>query len=129
MGEETVTQEISYDVLKKYGTKWAVLAAMKIDLLNHGVTVPDYLGKELESGHIKISSGCFSTCEVGCLLGKLEGAFIGFGATVGDQFIEHWSDLLEKAFTGEIDYQDISSIPSLVPVYSECMFLECACSY
>jgi hypothetical protein len=128
MDEKNMIQEINYNVLKKFGTKWAVLAAMKLDLEKNAVSIPDYLSKELEEAHIKISSGCFSTCEVGCLLGKIEGAFFGFGATVGDAFIDHWSVLLEKAFTGEINYKDISSIPSLVPVYSKCQFLECACS-
>ncbi len=40
MGEKAEMKQISFEVLKKNGTRWAVLAAMKIEMLNNGISTP-----------------------------------------------------------------------------------------
>ncbi len=121
-------KKVSYDLLKKYGAKWAVLAALELDLRKKGVTVPTETSKAIEMSQVKISSGCFSTCEAHCDLAKIEGALIGLGAGYGEEYMDQWIDLLGQAMAGELIHDKILRIPLLKPIESKCGFLECGCS-
>ncbi len=70
-------RKVSFEWLKKFGMKWAVLAALVIDLGKRGIRVPSEVNEQLKLARMKIMSGCFSPCEVGCALGKLEGSIAG----------------------------------------------------
>ena len=120
-------QEISYDLLKKYGAKWAVLVAMSVDLTKKGIKLPDEGNKSLQIVRIEITSGCYSTCEVGCTMGVVEGHLIAFGAELGDNYLNFWIDLLSSAIKGELDYETLIQIPVLEPVKTSCGFLKCSC--
>lgn len=124
MGDE---EKVTFDLLKKYGAKWAVLAAMKVDLMKKGIRVRDDTAKNIEMSHLKISSGCFSTCEVHCDLNSIEGSLVSAGAGVGDEYMEEWFDLLGLAMAGQLEPKQISNIPLLKPIESKCGFLECGC--
>lgn len=117
----------SFEVLKKFGARWAVLAAMNVDLMKRKLSIPHETQTELEMARIKISSGCFSTCDVQCILNKIESSFIRIGANVDENYIDIWLDLLAKSMSGEIDYQTIGEIPLLKPVEMSCIFLRCGC--
>ena len=122
-----VERKASYDLLRKYGARWAVLAAMEVDLFKRRVTVPHEISKALEAAHVKISSGCFSTCEADCSLSKIEAGLIPICSGFGDEYVDRWYDLLGRAMQGNIDRTDISDIPLLKPVETNCGFLECIC--
>jgi hypothetical protein len=120
-------EKVSYDLLKKFGAKWAVLAAMELDLASKGEFISKRTLKNLEMAHVKISSGCFSTCEASCDLGKIEGAMVAIGAQYGDNYMDKWFDLFELAMAGKLESKDIANVPVLKPIQSKCGFLECNC--
>ncbi|HSW50953.1 MAG TPA: DUF2096 family protein [Bryobacteraceae bacterium] len=120
-------RKVSFEWLKKLGMKWAVLAALVIDLGKRGVRVPSDVNEQLKLVRMKIMSGCFSTCEIGCAFGKLEGQLIALGSSLGEAYLRPWSDLLGQAMEGRIDPLRISEIPALEPVANDCQFLACRC--
>ncbi len=128
MGQTKEEQKVSYEMLKKYGAKWAVLAAMETDLSKKGVVVPAATMKDIEMSHVKISSGCFSTCQVHCDLTKIEASLVSKGADFGDEYMDQWFNLMGEAMIGNLDPQKIAGIPLLKPIESSCAFLEgCKC--
>ncbi len=120
-------REVSFDLLKKYGMKWAVLAAWVIDLGRRGVRVPSSVNEELMVSRMKIMSGCFSPCDIACAFGQLEGQLIALGASLGEDYLRPWSDLLGQAMEGRIDPGRVSEIPALEPIANDCKWLACRC--
>jgi hypothetical protein len=118
---------VSFDLLKKYGMKWVVLAAWVIDLGKRGIRVPSDVNEELKVARMKIMSGCFSPCEIACAFGKLEGQLIALGASLGEDYLRPWSDLLGQAMEGRIDPGRVSEIPALEPIANDCKWLACRC--
>lgn len=127
MQTETKDQKVNYEFLKKYGAKWAVLAAMEVDLMKKGSPIPEVIAKEIETSRIKISSGCFSSCEAHCDLNKIEGNLIPLAANFGDDYVDEWLLLMSEAMTGNLSQERITAIPLLRPIESKCAFLDCAC--
>jgi len=125
------TQEgrgVSLDMLKKYGTQWAVLAAMRLDMASRGIRIGSGVDEQLKMARVQILSGCFSSCEVGCSLSKLEGQLISSGYSLGGEHFRPWSELLAQAMRGEIDPSRVAEIPALKPVEMDCKFLACRCA-
>ena len=120
-------REVGFDLLKKYGMKWAVLAAWVIDLGKRGVRVPSAVNEQLKVARMKIMSGCFSPCEIACAFGQLEGQLIALGASLGEDYLRPWSDLLGQAMEGRIDPRRVSEIPALEPIANDCKWLACRC--
>jgi hypothetical protein len=120
-------RKASFEWLKKYGTKWAVLTALELDLAKHGIQVPPDVNEALKLARMKILSGCFSPCEVGCTLGKVEGQLISAGASVGEDYLRPWFDLLHQAVEGRLEPSRIGQIPALQPIANDCTFLPCHC--
>lgn len=120
-------EKVSYDLLKKYGAKWAVLAAMQADLSRKGIAVPELTNKEIQMSHAKISSGCFSPCDANCDLTKIEANLVSNGAVLGDEYMDQWFDLMGEAMSGALGPEKISEIPLLKPVETMCGFLQCTC--
>jgi hypothetical protein len=125
------TQEaraVSLDMLKKFGTRWAVLAAMRLDMASRGIRIEGETDEQLKLARVQVLSGCFSPCEVGCSLSKVEGQLISIGSSLGGEYLRPWSELLAQAMRGEIDPQRIAEIPALRPVEMDCKFLGCRCA-
>jgi hypothetical protein len=120
-------QEKSYEVLRNYGAKWAVLAAMELDLRKKGVQMSEQVRREIEMAQVKIGSGCYSPCQASCDLNSIEGKLISMGSTFGDKYMDQWMELMGLAMSGQLDVKKISEIPVLKPVESRCSFLECIC--
>ncbi len=120
-------REVSFELLKKFGMKWAVVAALVVDLGKRGVRVPSAVNDDLKVARMKIMSGCFSPCEIGCAFGKLEGQLIALGASLGEDYLRPWSDLLGQAMEGRIDPLRVSEIPALEPIANDCKWLACRC--
>lgn len=127
MSQMEEENKVSYDLLKKYGAKWAVLAAMEADLTRKGIAVPESTNKEIQMSHAKISSGCFSPCDANCDLTKIEANLVSQGAALGDEYMDQWFDLMGEAMSGTLGPQKISEIPLLKPIESLCGFLKCTC--
>ena len=125
--ETQEAREISLEMLKKFGTRWAVLAAMRLDMASRGISIGSETDEQLKLARVQILSGCFSPCEVGCSLSKVEGQFISSGAALGGEYLRPWFDLLAQAMRGEIDPTRIAEIPALKPVAMDCEFLACRC--
>ncbi|MFH1160904.1 MAG: DUF2096 family protein [bacterium] len=120
-------QEISYELMKKYGSRWAILTAMSMDMTKKGVQLARDIHSILEVTRIEITSGCYSTCEIDCTLNKVEGELVSSGSAFGEVYVDPWIDLLAKAMQGELNYEKITSIPALKPIASACGFLKCGC--
>jgi len=120
-------QESSYELLKKYGSRWAILTAMSMDLAKKGIQLPHDFNSILEVTRIEITSGCYSSCEIDCTLNKVEGQLISSGSSFGETYLDPWMDLLAKAMQGKLDYKKIIKIPALKPVENSCGFLNCSC--
>lgn len=122
-------QGVSLDMLKKYGMQWAVLAAMRLDMAKRGIRIGSEVDEQLKLARVQILSGCFSPCEVGCSLSKLQGNFISsIGSSLDEEYLRPWSDLLAQAMRGEIDPSRVAEIPALKPVEMDCKFLACRCA-
>jgi hypothetical protein len=125
------TQEaraVSLEMLKKSGTRWAVLAAMRLDMASRGIRIEGETDEQLKLARVQVLSGCFSPCEVGCSLSKVEGQLISIGSSLGGEYLRSWSELLAQAMRGEIDPQRIAEIPALRPVEMDCKSLACRCA-
>ena len=118
-------RRVSAEWLKKFGATWAVLAAMTVDCGNRGTPVSPVVHAQLRSARVKIASGYFSPCEVGCMLEKVEGQLISVGSSFGEDYLRPWFDLLGQAMEGRIDPSRISDVLALASVASECMLLAC----
>ena len=119
--------KVTYEVLQEYGIRWAVLAAFLKNLESKGIEIPKETKKELELAYTKVVSGVFSTCEVACSLGSVEGMLVSKGSALGQDYMEIWFDLLAKAMRKELKAEDIGNIPFLKIVMGECKFLKCSC--
>jgi hypothetical protein len=128
MGDSTDQSQFEFEMLKRYGAKWAVLAAMTSHMTQKGIEVPPGVFEALKNSRGKIQSGCFSTCEVGCDLAQAEGPLFSQGYLLDEQDFQQWSDLLAEAMQGKLDYHRIMDMPALEPVKNECAFMNCKCS-
>ena len=128
MGEPTDRTAFDFEILKKYGAKWAVLTAMTAHMVRKGIPIPHNVFELLRNAQSKIVSGCFSPCEVGCELAQVEGQIFSECHLLGEQDFKDWSDLLGEAMQGKLDYQRILGIPALDPIKNDCKFLGCSCS-
>jgi len=128
MDEEQEERRVALDTLKKYGVRWAVLAAMRVDMAKQGIEVPQEVDEALRDSHVKLASGCFSPCEVGMSLSKVEGLLVSRAYLLGEERFREWFNLLGQSMQGQIDPSKISEIPILKPVEMDCKFLGCSCS-
>jgi hypothetical protein len=126
----TLSEErrVDLEMLTKWGARWAVLAAMSLDLSRRGIRIPPEIDADLKLARVEIQSGCFSPCEVGCALAKIEGRLAPLSFAVGQQYWLDWSALLAQAMRGQIALARVSEIPALKPIASDCAFRACSCS-
>jgi hypothetical protein len=128
MSASSDRNRFDFEILKRYGAKWAVLAAMTADMKKKGLPMPSDVFESLRNSRGKIESGCFSPCEVGCDLAQVEGQLFSQGHLLDQADFQQWSDLLGEAMAGKLDYERIIGIPAFDPVKNDCRFLGCACS-
>ena len=128
MSDPSDKNDFDFEILRRYGAKWAVLAAMTADMAKKGIQLPQAVFESLKTARGKIESGCFSPCEVGCDLAVGEGHLFAQGYLLAEKDFQQWSDLLGEAMQGKLDYQRIMGIPAFDPVKNDCRFLGCVCS-
>lgn len=118
-------------ILEKYGLRWAVLAAWCDDLQGRGVKIPKEVYDNLGEGRVKISSGCYSSCDVGCNLGAIEGQLVGLATSAGSDAIADsvtlWLELLAQAMVATAATERLLNMPAVKFHYAECGFGPCGC--
>ncbi len=115
------------DVLKQYGLRWAVLAGWRDALNLRKVRLEPNVDHLLESARMKISSGCFSVCEVGCDLSQLEGVLTSADASTDHNWVEFWVDMLANAMKDNTETERILKIPAVRTRYINCGLAVCRC--
>jgi len=124
--EAAVIQEI--DVLRKYGLRWAVLAAWRDALeLRHVQLSPD-TDRALDKARIKLASGCFSTCDIGCDLSTVEGALTSADASSKHNWVDFWLDILQHSMSEGGETERILKIPAVKTRYESCGIKGCSCA-
>ncbi len=104
---------VELSVLKKYGLRYAILAAWAHELRDRGITDPPSLSKSFEKVRVKISSGCFSVCDVGCDLGRIEAILFSAATTTGQETADSWVDMLGECMS---EYANIDEIEKRIDV-------------
>jgi hypothetical protein len=114
-------------VLKQYGLRWAVLAGWRDALQLRNVILPRGVDQYLENARIKIASGCFSVCEVGCDLTQIESQLTSTDASSHHNWVDFWVDLLGHSMTDEAETERILKIPAIRARYTSCGSTACRC--
>jgi hypothetical protein len=114
-------------VLKQYGLRWAVLAGWRDALQLRRVTLPDETDRLLENARIKIASGCFSACSVGCDLSQIEGMLTSTDASSHHNWVDFWVDMLGHAMEGGAETERILKVPAIKARYNNCGLSVCRC--
>jgi hypothetical protein len=120
-------QEQQQGVMKKYGLRWAVLAAWWEDLSKRSASLSENVMGKLEVARTKIASGCFSVCEVGCDLGDIEATLTSIDASLSEKRTDHWIGLLATAMADEVDTIALLKIPAVKFHYNDCKLRGCHC--
>lgn len=113
--------------LRKMGLRWAVLASWYGDLRDRGVRIEPGICTLLETVRVKISSGCFSSCEVGCDLTHVERSLMSADASSSTVSVEYWIELLAKCMADEIHAPALLQIPAVRFHYADCGLRPCKC--
>ncbi len=114
-------------LLKQFGLRWAVLAAWRDALQLRRVTLPEATDRLLENARIKIASGCFSVCEVGCDLSQLEGTLTSTDASSHHNWVDFWVDMLGHSMESDAETQRILKVPAVKARYNNCGLTVCRC--
>ncbi len=121
--DERTQAEIA--VLEKFGLRWAVLAAWCEELAHRGLALD--LGRQLEDSRLKLASGAFSSCEIGCDLGRIEAMLTGADASSTPDSTAYWLDLLGRAMAEGVDPDSLLQNAAVRFQYLHCGFLPCKC--
>jgi len=96
--------KVEHSVLKKYGLRYSILAAWEDELRVKGVKIVPAIAKPLEAVRVKISSGCFSVCDVGSDLGRIEGVLVSTATTSGRTNVDEWLGFLGECMSESADF-------------------------
>ena len=114
-------------VLKQYGLRWAVLAGWRDALNLRNVRLPPGFDPLLEKARVKIATGCFSVCDVGCDLSQLEGLLTSTDASTDHNWVDFWLDLLASSMKDKAETERILKIPAIKARYNNCGLSICRC--
>ncbi len=113
-------------VLEQYACRWAVLAAWYDDLQKRNIVLTPAVSENIDLARTKIASGCFSVCEVGCDLGKIEALLTSVDASSQHNTAENWIELLAKAMDNAAGVERVLKVPAVKFQYVNCK-LPCNC--
>jgi hypothetical protein len=126
--DDTARKQQDAAVLEKYALRWAVLAAWRTDLAQRAAVLPPDVLTGLETSRIKISSGCFSSCEVGCDLRRIEATLTAVDASSPNEQTDKWLALLGRVMAERLDASELLSVPAVRIRFNDCRVGGCACS-
>jgi hypothetical protein len=113
-------------VLEQYACRWAVLAAWHDDLQKRSIILKPEVPEKIDLARTKIATGCFSVCEVGCDLGKIEALLTSADASSQNNTAENWIELLAKAMDDPSGVERVLCVPAVKFQYVNCK-LPCSC--
>lgn len=116
-----------HGVLKQFGLRWAVLAAWRDALQLRRVDMGGETDRLLENARIKIASGCFSVCEVGCDLSQLEAILTSTDASSHHNWVDFWVDMLGHSMADPAETERILKVPAVKARYNNCGLSICRC--
>ena len=114
-------------LLKQYGLRWAVLAGWRDALNLRNVRLPPDFDPLLEKARVKIATGCFSVCAVGCDLSQLEGILISADSSTDHNWVDFWIDLLADSMKDKAETERILKVPAIKARYNNCGLSVCRC--
>lgn len=114
-------------VLRQYALRWSVLAAWGDALQLRHVVLPDEADRLMERARIKIVSGCFSVCDVGCDLSQLEGLLTSTDASSHHNWVDFWVDMVGHSMSSEAETLRILKVPAIRARYNNCGLAVCRC--
>ena len=123
--DDRAVQEES--VLRQFAVRWAVLAAWTDALHLRRVPLPPNLGSLLEGARIKTASGCFSVCEVGCDLSRIEAELTTADSSTDHNWVDFWLDLLGHAMSEGEETERLLKVPAVRFHYANCGVKGCTC--
>ena len=128
-GQNANTEKLVQDevVLKRYGLRWAVLAGWRDALDLRRVKLAADVDQLLENARVKIATGCFSVCEVGCDLSQLEGMLTSADASTDHNWLDFWIDLLADSMKDDAETERLLKIPAVRVRYKNCGLSICRC--
>ena len=118
-------ENVDLSVLKKYGLRYAILAAWAHSLRDQRIAVPSSLAKPFETARVKISSGCFSVCDVGCDLARIEAVLFTIATTAGQETADSWLDMLGDCMSENTNVDEIEkriNVPAVKMHYNRFKF-------
>lgn len=114
-------------VLRQFGLRWCVLAAWRDALRLRHVDLLPNIDSLLEGARLKIASGCFSVCAVGCDLTQIEGALTSADSSTDHNWVDFWLDLLGHAMSEAVEVERLLKVPAVRFHYQNCGIEGCAC--
>lgn len=120
---------VEMSVLKRLGMRWAVLVSLShfLHTCPPPYDVSQFVDRELRLARSMIESGCFTACDVECLLTDIERETLPKVLSLEQEQADKWIRLLGKAMRGELTPEEVDGLPFLEPVAHSCTFLKCIC--
>ena len=109
---------------ERYGLRWSVLAAWHADLRKGVGHVDPGLAAMIVASRMKIATGSYSTCEIGCDLARIEAALVVATASAAPERIDAWIERLGEAMA---DPERARSRGGLVPIRAESLGCQRPC--
>ena len=97
----------TFEMLTSLNLKWAMMASFIGEVAKSGMSVPPSVIKGLRLVRVKIDSRCYSGCEVERDMNGVEAELFPLLVDLGEPVAERFSELSEKAASGEISVADI----------------------
>ena len=123
--EANMKQELN--VIKKYSLRWSILAAWWEDLNKRHTPLSSNVFNKLEASRIKISSACYSSCEIGCELVDIEAELTSADSSSQDNQTNQWIDLLGAAMDDSIPTMKLLNYSPVNFYYNNCSLRSCSC--
>lgn len=114
--------------LERLGVRWAVLFAWHQDLSRRAPSVPRDVARKLETAKIKISSDCFSSCEVGCELREIEAALTSADASLDEEKVDWWLSRLSRSMEPASSGERLLQAPAPKIYFNDCRARGCSCA-
>jgi len=86
MTEKIVEKHAEFEALRKCGMRWAVLLSLSFDLSKKKVTLTSSAIDELRTSRMMLESGCFSSCDICCILDGVEQKLVLEAVSLGKIF-------------------------------------------
>ncbi len=79
-------------------------------MVKKGIAVPSSVPKQLARARMKISSGCFTACDVGCDLTRVEASLISACATPTEpsgESCDFWMNMLAECMAEKVEIDEL----------------------